>query len=219
MALGDPWTDLPSQVIFGKLRHYLDLTTKIISQTERRVLRGEAVPAHEKVLSLFEAHTDIIKKKRRETVFGHKLFLTGGAFGLMLDAEVMRGNPNDAAQFQPWLQRQHDLYGRWPRQVSCDGCFASRPNLAWAKEQGIQDVAFAKKRGLKVGQMVRSRWVYRKLRCFRAGIEGAHLVAQASLWSRTVHLEGLGPLPAVRLPLDHQLQLAGSGPPAVVIAA
>ena len=156
----------------GKLRHYLDLTTKIISQTERRVLRGEAVPAHEKVLSLFEAHTDIIKKKRRETVFGHKLFLTGGASGLMLGGEVVRGNPNDAAQFQPWLQRQHDLYGRWPRQVSCDGCFASRPNLAWAKEQGIQDVAFAKKRGLKVDQMVSSRWVYRKLRCFRAGIEG-----------------------------------------------
>lgn len=44
-------------------------------------------------------------------------------------------------------------------------------------------------------------------------------MAQASLRSRTLHLEGVGPLPAVRLPLDHQLQLAGSGPPAVVIAA
>ena len=174
MALqqADQWTDLPSQLLAGKLRHYLDLTTKIISQTERRVLREEGVAADEKVLSLFEEHTDIIKKKRRETVFGHKLFLTGGASGLMLDAEVMRGNPNDAAQFQPWIQRQHDLYGRWPRQVSCDGCFASRPNLAWAKEQGIQDVAFAKKRGLKVDQMVRSPWVYRQLRRFRAGIEG-----------------------------------------------
>ncbi len=174
MALrqADPWTDLPSQVIAGKLRHYLDLTAKIIAQTERRVLRGEKVPADEKVLSLFEEHTNIIKKKRRETVFGHKLFLTGGASGLMLDGEIVRGNPNDAAQFQPWLRRQHDLYGRWPRQVSCDGCFASRSNLDWAKEQGIQDVAFAKKRGLKVPEMVRSSWVYRQLRRFRAGIEG-----------------------------------------------
>ncbi len=122
-----------------------------------QVLQGETVPANEKVLSLFEEHTDIIKKKRRETVFGHKLFLTAGGSGLMLDAEVVRGNPNDAAQFQPWLKRQHDLYGRWPRQVSCDGCFASRPNLDWAKKQGIQDVAFAKKRGLKVPEMARSR--------------------------------------------------------------
>ena len=40
------------------------------------------------------------------------------------------------------------------------------------KEQGIQDVAFAKKGRLKVDQMVRSRLVYRQLRRFRAGIEG-----------------------------------------------
>ena len=168
----DRFTDLPSLIIAGQLRHYLDLTKKIIDQTERRVLRGETVPAAEKVLSWFEEHTDIIKKKRRETVFGHKLFLTGGVSGLMLDAEVVRGNPNDAGQFQPWMRRQYDLYGRWPRQVSCDGCFASRSNLEWAKKQGVQDVSFAKKRGLKVPEMVRSSWVYRQLRRFRAGIEG-----------------------------------------------
>ncbi len=108
------WKDLRSQVRAGKLRHYLDLTTRIIDQTERRVLNGESVPAQEKVLSLFEEHTDIIKRKRRETVFGHKLYLTGGVSGLILDFEVVRGNPNDAAQFQPWLKRQYDLYGRWP---------------------------------------------------------------------------------------------------------
>ena len=59
----DRFTDLPSLVIAGQLRHYLDLTKKIIHQTERRVLRGETVPAAEKGLSLFEEHTDIIKKK------------------------------------------------------------------------------------------------------------------------------------------------------------
>ncbi len=94
---------------------------RIIDQTERRVLHGESVPAQEKVDSLFEEHTDIIKKKRRETVFGHKLYLTGGVSGLILDFEVVRGNPNDAAQFQPWIQRQFDLYGRWPRQVAENG--------------------------------------------------------------------------------------------------
>ena len=166
------WKDLRSQVRAGKLVYYLDLTTRIIDQTERRVLNGESVPAEEKVLSVFEEHTDIIKKKRRETVFGHKLYLTGGVFGLILDFEVVRGNPNDAAQFQPWLKRQYDLYGRWPRQASFDGCFASKANLQWAKDQGIRDVAFAKKRGLTVQKMVRSSWVYRQLRRFRAGIEG-----------------------------------------------
>ena len=213
------WTDPRSQARAGKLRHTLDLMMRIIDQTERRVLHGESVPAQEKAVSLFEAHTDIIKKKRRETVFGHKLYLTGGVSGLILDFEVVRGNPNDAAQFQPWIQRQYDLYGRWPRQASFDGCFASKTNLQWAKDQGIRDVAFAKKRGLKVRKMVRSSWVYRQLRRFRAGIEGAHLDAQASLRSPTLHLERLGPLSTVCGPLDHQLQLAGPGPPAALSAA
>ena len=37
--------------------------------------------------------------------------------------------------------------------------------------RGVCDVAFHKKRGLRIEDMVRSRWVYRKLRNFRAGIE------------------------------------------------
>ena len=47
-----------------------------------------------------------------------------------------------------------------------------RPNLRWAKEQGVQDVAFSKKCGLTVESMVRSSWVYQQLKRFRAGIEG-----------------------------------------------
>lgn len=49
------------------VRHYRDLILKVIHQTERRVFQGESVPATEKIVSLFEPHTDIIVKKRRET--------------------------------------------------------------------------------------------------------------------------------------------------------
>ena len=168
----DRFTDLPSQLITAKLRHYWGLMVRIIHQTRARILAGESVPASQKVISLFQEHTDIIRKGGRQTVFGHKLFLTCGASSLILDCEVVAGNPADQSQLQPLLQRQFDLYGRWPRQASFDGGFATRANLQWAKEQGIQDVAFAKKGRLKVHQMVRSSWVYRQLRRFRAGIEG-----------------------------------------------
>jgi IS5 family transposase len=51
--------------------------------------------------------------------------------------------------------------------------FASKENLIVAKgKEGVKDVAFAKKRGLNVLDMVKSMWVYRKLRRFRAGVEG-----------------------------------------------
>ena len=58
-----------------------------------------------------------------------------------------------------------------PRQVSADGGFASKKNLADAKELKVKDVAFAKKRGLAVVDMVKSSWVYKRLKNFRAGIE------------------------------------------------
>ena len=56
------WTDPPSQVRAGKLRHYLDLMTRIIDQTERRVLHGESVPAQRKVVSVFEEHAGSMPK-------------------------------------------------------------------------------------------------------------------------------------------------------------
>jgi IS5 family transposase len=58
-----------------------------------------------------------------------------------------------------------------PRQVSADGGFASKDNLAFAKANQVKDAAFAKRRGLSVLAMVKSQWVYKQLRNFRAGIE------------------------------------------------
>lgn len=144
----------------------------VIDQTERRVLRGESVPVEEKVVSLFEPHTDIIIKDRRQTHYGHKVTLTGGASGLILDAVIERGNPADSTRAVPMIERQREIYGRVPRQASFDGGYASKQNLQETKALGVEDVCFAKKRGLSVPEMVRSSWVYRRLRDFRAGIEG-----------------------------------------------
>ena len=59
------------------------------------------------------------------------------------------------------------------RQTAADGGYASRANLAAAKARGIADVAFHKKCGIAITEMVKSPWVYRRLRNFRAGIEAA----------------------------------------------
>jgi transposase, IS5 family len=157
----------------AELKRLLDLTGRVINQTERRVFQGETVPAEEKVVSIFEEHTDIIRKGQRETTFGHKVFLTVGKSSLVLDCVTLRGNPADSTQALPMLDRQHEIYGRYPRQASLDGGFACKENLRQAKkERQIKDVAFAKKCGLKILDMVKSSWVYEKLRRFRAGIEG-----------------------------------------------
>lgn len=154
------------------LKYYLVLAEQVVTQTRRRVIDEEKVPASEKIVSIFEPHTDLIIKDRRDTYFGHKLTLSSGASGLILDCVVEDGNPADATLALRMVERQADLYGRVPRQVAFDGGFASGKNLGDIKHLGVQDVAFSKRRGLKVEEMVKSSWVYRRLRNFRAGIEG-----------------------------------------------
>jgi IS5 family transposase len=161
-----------AEKLANELAHYTGLLEQVMAQTQRRVLEGEKVPASEKLVSLFEPHTDIIRKDRRDTLYGHKVFLTGGASGLILDCKVEAGNPADSSMALTMLERQEVLYGRPPRQAALDGGFASKDNLKEAKALGVQDVCFQKKRGLKVSDMTRSSWVYQRLRDFRAGIEG-----------------------------------------------
>jgi IS5 family transposase len=153
------------------LTAFLPLVAQVIDQPERRVFQNEAVPADEKLVSLFEARVDVIVKDRRETYYGHKIFLPTGRPGLMLDCAIPKGNPADSTWTVPLLRRHTELFGPPPRQASFDGAFASTENLADAKALAVEDVCFAKRRGLAVLDMVRSEWVYDKLRRFRAGIE------------------------------------------------
>lgn len=155
----------------GEITHYRALILQVIDQTERRVFKGESVPAQEKIVSLFEEHTDIIVKGNRDVQYGHKLNLSSGKSGLILDVVIEAGNPADTDRFIPMLDRHIDIYGKAPRQMAADGGYASKENLAQAKTRGVKDVVFHKKRGLVVDAMAKSPWVYRKLRNFRAGIE------------------------------------------------
>ncbi len=122
-----------------------------------RVLKGEKMPAEEKVVSLFEEHTDIIRKGGRKTLYGHKWHLVTGQSGLVTNLYMPRGNSSDAASLLPIIDRHKVLFGKAPRQE--------------AKEAGVKEVVFQKKRGLTVEKIVKSRWAYKKLINFRAGIE------------------------------------------------
>lgn len=166
-----PFHPMRCQLWQAELAHYKPLILNVIDQTERRVFQGEQVPASEKIVSIFEEHTDIIVKGTRDIQYGHKLNLSTGKSGLILDVVIEEGNPADSDRFLPMLERHIEQYGKAPRQMAADGGYASVENLQDAKALKVKDVAFHKKRGLKVEEMAKSPWVYRKLRNFRAGIE------------------------------------------------
>jgi transposase, IS5 family len=155
-----------------QVKHYRQLLRRVIRQARRRVLNGESVPATEKVVSLYEAHTDIIVKGSRDVQYGHKLNLTTGKEGLVLDATIESGNPCDTERYLPMVQRLEVIYGQLPDSIAADGGYASTANLTEAKALGVSEVAFQKKKGLTIDAMTSSQKVYKQLCDFRAGIEG-----------------------------------------------
>jgi IS5 family transposase len=110
-------------------------------------------------------------KDKRETQFGHKIFITSGASNMVLHCEIPRGNPSDSEMFMGTLKALKDSCGRFPLKVSADGGFASIANVEEAKKLGVRDICFPKKCNLEIEEMVKSEWVYKKLLNWRAGIE------------------------------------------------
>jgi transposase, IS5 family len=111
----------------AELTHYKPLIERVIWQTEQRVFHDRSVPAPEKLVSLFEPHTDIVVKARREVRYGHKLNLVSGRSGLILDVVVESGNPADSERFVPMLTRHIAHYTAAPRQSAAPPPVAPHP--------------------------------------------------------------------------------------------
>jgi IS5 family transposase len=118
-----------------------------VDPTRRRVFDGEQVPASDKIVSLFEPHTDIIVKDKRGTTFGHKLNLARGQSGLIFDVVVEDGHPADSERFMPMLGRHITQFGRVPRQTAVDGGYVSQANLTAAKKPVSKTWRFTKSAG------------------------------------------------------------------------
>jgi IS5 family transposase len=156
----------------AELQHYLPLAYRVIDQAQRRIIEGEKVPVDEKLLSIFEPDIDLIVRGRRDPIYGHKIQLSFGASNLIYDLLIERGNPRDSTAAVKMVERTKKVLGRSPDQVVFDGGFSSRDNMDRIKGLGVTDVAFTKHQGLEICEMVRSSWVFKRLRRFRAGVEG-----------------------------------------------
>ena len=160
---------------YDQLDYYLTAMSVAIDQSERRILKGEAVPADEKIVSLFEQHTDIIcrGKSQSPTEFGHKVFFATGNSGLVTQYEVLRGNPGDNELLPDFLTRHKQLYQMAPKNLSGDRRFFSDDNEKTAASAGVARISFVKPgyRSKARRQYEKERW-FKKLQRFRAGIEG-----------------------------------------------
>lgn len=166
---------LESIALSADIEHYLPLAQKAINQCERRVFRAEKVAASEKIVSIFEEHTDIIKrgKSQSATEFGHKVLIGAGKSGLITQYEIFRGNPGDESMLGDILLRHAEQYGKAPQRLSGDRRFFSSDNEKLAYESGVNKVCISKPgyRSKERQRIEKQRWFKQGLR-FRAGIEG-----------------------------------------------
>src|SRR5437588_6359389 len=118
--------DVLAELAIPELRkeigHYCELGDRVIDQTRRRVLEGEQVPNAEKIYSIFEPHTDLIKRGKVQTPleFGHKVFLAESAQGLIAQYVVLEGNPGDDQHVEPSLKRHKKMFGHAPELYGSD---------------------------------------------------------------------------------------------------
>ncbi|MGD9321892.1 MAG: ISNCY family transposase [Desulfobacteraceae bacterium] len=161
--------------LYEQLDHYLSMSAVAIDQCERRVLKREKVPASEKILSIFEQHTDIIKrgKSQSPTEFGHKVLISTAKSGLITQYQVFRGNPDDAYMIPDILTMHQKQYGHAPDKLCGDRRFFSLDNEQLAYQEGVKKVSICKPgyRSRDRKQIEKERW-FKTLQRFRAGIEG-----------------------------------------------
>ena len=172
ITVSDLMAGLKLKSIAAELSKYAKLGLKVIDQASRRIVKKEKVPAEEKIVSIFEEHTDIIVKGFRDVGFGHKILLSTGISGMIFNVKCLKGNPKDSTLVHDMITKHKQAYRHAPTHLAFDGCFASTDNRDFAKEQGVKELTFSKNRSLDLSSLVSSRRVHKMLRNFRAGVEG-----------------------------------------------
>ena len=168
--------DVAARRLAGQVAPFLPRVERAIAQTVRRVLKGEAVPAAEKIVSLFEPHTQVVVRHKagQPVEFGRKLWLEEVEGGIVSGWRLLEAPGQDSPYLVPSLAAHRDRFGGPPSLVAADrGVFSPR-NEAQAGQLGVRRLvipAAGRASTPERARIEKQRWFRRGFR-FRAGIEG-----------------------------------------------
>jgi IS5 family transposase len=160
----------------SRLGEFLPRLTQGIEQARRRVLEGESVPARDKLLSLFEPHTQVIPrfKAGKPVEFGRKIRLDEVEGGIISGYAILeQGGGQDQPYLKDSLATHRRQFGRAPDLLAADRGMSSAENEELAVQAGVKQVALPRvgKASPERVELERGRRFRRGYR-FRAGIEG-----------------------------------------------
>jgi IS5 family transposase len=166
----------PARQLARRIGTILPLLIQGIAQASRRVLEDRPVPAPEKLLSLFEPHTQIVPrfKAGRAVEFGRKLRLDEVEGGIVTGYRLLeQGGGQDQPYLADALANHLRQFGRAPALLTADRGMTSAENERLARQEGVKRIAlpYAGRASPERRATERERWFRRGYR-FRAGIEG-----------------------------------------------
>lgn len=167
--------DAVAQALVEDLEHYLDLGSRVVDQARRRVVRGESVPNSEKLFSLFEPHTELLKRGKagRPIEFGHMIQIQQVAQKFITDYDAFEKKPVEYQLLDRAINRHRALFGKNPKEVAADkGYYESVDALNTLRKQ-VKLVCIGKKGNRTEDETQREHDpAFRHAQRFRAGIEG-----------------------------------------------
>ena len=161
--------DLAVQAAGAEILRFLRPIRVVIATAERANLKGETVPARERVFSLFEPHTELIKrgKSHKPVEFGHVVLLSQTREKFISDYEVMEHRIPDPQLTQVSVRNHERLFGSPPEVLTADHGFAPNAAVRAGLEEKVETLAIPRKLS-DWAEVIGSVW-----QRFRAGIEGS----------------------------------------------
>ena len=162
--------------LINQIEHFRALGRKVVDQARRRVMHGEKVPNAEKIFSIFEPHTELLKrgKASKPIEFGHMVAIQQVQGKFITDYEVFEKKPVDYTLVDPALESHKKTFGQLPKEFSADKGFYESMARIEELEQEIEVVAIGKKGSRTEEETAREKTkAFRLGQKFRAGIEGS----------------------------------------------
>ncbi|MHC5066863.1 MAG: ISNCY family transposase [Planctomycetota bacterium] len=162
------------EAIVADLAHFLPLVRRVIWQSGERVLRGRVVPNGEKLFSIFEPHTELLKrgKVQKDIEFGHMIQIQQVAEKFITDYEVFHERPQEPSLLRPALKSHERLFGKLPGSLAADRGYWEAEEMERLRQE-VELVSIPRKGGGSKADRERERDpVFRHAQAFRAGVEG-----------------------------------------------
>lgn len=159
-----------------ELVHYRRLGGHVLDQAQRRIIDKESVPNEEKIFSLFEPHTELLKRGKagKPIEFGHMIQIQQVEGKFITDYDVFDTKPVEYELVEPALERHKALFGQYPDTIAADKGYYERMEEIERLGEIVELVAIAKK-GKRTEEQTRRETdpAFRHAQRFRAGVEGS----------------------------------------------